>query len=158
MIRHNPPVPTPSVQIEPYTGPVDQVLDRILEAQTAGRLLRTHPLQRLDNGTVLVITELRPATEPAPDTEQAPGGKRSRFANWPVYYWAALAPFALAVAGVLVFLFIAGLRAVVVWGMANALMIGAVVLVTFLVVLVFLGALAKARHGHGHPGGYPRRY
>lgn len=139
-------LPVSAPVIEPYTGTHNEVLTRILEAQAAGRLVRTHPVQQLENGTVLVVTELRPETSTKTD-EQAPA-KRPGFANWPVYYWAALAPFAVAGVGVLAVLFVMGLYAVVQWGIANALLIGGITLAGLVTVLVFLGALARARHGY----------
>lgn len=60
-----------------------------------------------------------------------------------------------AVGAVLLFLFVVGLHALVTWGLAHAVQIGVGIAFAGVTALVFLGALAKARHGY--PGrGYHR--
>lgn len=148
MTRQNLPVPAPV--IEPYTGTRDQVLDQILQAQTAGRLVRTHPIRELDNGLVLVVTELRPETDPP--GEAPPAGEQSRFARWSPYLLAVGTVLAVVLSAVVLYLLGIGLVAAVQWGQANALTIGAVVIVAFVGALVFLAALTRARQST-HPAG-----
>lgn len=138
-------------QIEQFTGEPDNVLERILEAQQTGRLVRSHPIQRLDNGQILIVTEMRPETGTVSE-EIHP--KRGRFASLELYLLALAAVIGLALLIVSLYLFVLGLQAVVVWGSANALTIGIYLMCGFAAVLVFMGMVAKMRHGS--PG--TRRY
>jgi hypothetical protein len=146
-------VPYPgSTGTEPFfLGPLEEATRRLNEALARGTCAnpQIHPMP---DGKVLLITEVHPTT--GTGTSQVSGVSRLR--NWPLYCKAALAVPAVAVLAVTAYLFVVGLMALVAWGAANALAIGVFVLCGFVGVLVFLGALARARHGHPSTrgGGY----
>lgn len=140
------PQPLPAAEIEPFMGPHEQVLDRILEAQRAGRIVRTHPIQHLDNGQVLIITELRPELCDNPEPEKA-NPARTWWSDWHVYLTALGIVVGAVCLGAVLLLIGFGLHAVVVWGIAHAVGVGIGVLITFLMFLMFAAAIAKMRHG-----------
>lgn len=161
MIRHNPPVPTSGVEIEPYTGPASvqtyigpraTVIEQVLEAFTQGRIRRYDPPTEIDNGHVLVIGY--PTS--APEAQSPPSaGPRRWFADWPTYLLALGALVGVAIVAVLLFMVSLGLHALVIWSLNNALTIGIFALIGGMAALTFMGAVAKMRHGAGH---YPQRY
>lgn len=149
----------PSAELAPYAepdpepffvGPLEEAIRKQNAILAAGTYTRPPQLHPLDNGRVLLITEVTPhaigtAAEPAP---------AGRFARWSPYLLAGAAVLLAVVVAVLLFLFAIGLHALVQWGIANALTIGAVLAFGVVAALIFLSALAKARHGY--PAG--RRY
>lgn len=153
--------PASSGVIQPYTepepffiGPLDEAIRRQNAILQSGTFTRPPQLHQLDNGKVLLVTEVTPHPIGGQDTP-ATG---SRFGRWQPVILAGAAVLITAVGAVLLFLFVVGLKALVEWGIANALTIGAVLAVGMVAVVVFLGALAKARHGHPirSGGGYYR--
>lgn len=149
-----PPI-VPGGVIEPYTppepffiGPLDEAIARQTAILRAGAYTTPPQLHPLDNGRVLLVTEVIPGQHPT-----TPAGPVSRLARLSPYLLAGGAVLAAVTTAVLLFLFAIGLHALVQWGIANALTIGAVVAFGVVAALVFLSALAKARHGH-----HGRRY
>lgn len=138
----------PYQEPEPYfIGPLDAAIERQNAILQSGSYAAPPRLHTLPDGQVLLVTAVRPG-----DTVQ-PAGPVGRFARWSPYLLAGSVVLLAGVAAVLLFLFAIGLKALVEWGIANALTIGVVVAFAAVVALVFLSALAKARHGY--PG---RRY
>lgn len=137
-----------------FLGPLEEATARLNAVLAQGTYARPPQMHAMPDGKVLLITEVHP--NPSPGQAGAPLPGTSRLSQWPVYYKAALMVPAVAVLGVMVYLFAISLMAVVAWGIANALAIGGFLLCGFVAVLVFLGALTRARHGHpmSRGGGY----
>lgn len=134
----------------PFIGPLDvhDAIEQQSRILTSGAYTTPPQLYPLDDGRVLLVTEVKPATS---TVGPQLGGRLGR---WEPYLKAAGALLAFAVTIAVLVLFGFGLVAVVEWGIENAAMIGAGIVMLFLGVLVFLYALARARHGHRLPRGY----
>ena len=134
---------TPPADDLPFIGPlsVDEAIERQRAIVAQGTRSTLPLMHKLADGQVLLVTAVTPGAAPTP---QAQG----RFGRCQPYLLAGAAVLLAAVVAVLLFLFFVGLKALVVWGMANAVTIGAGLAFVAVTALVFLFALARARHGH----------
>lgn len=150
------PWPHPTPPQDPYfVGSLAEATARLNSVLATGQYATPPQLHPLDDGRVLLVTQIHPThpIPPHPTPSQGGTGVGGRLGKWAPVIVASGIALGVAVTAVLLFLLVVGLTALVQWGMANALTIGAIVVLTVVTGLVFLVMLARAR------GGYPvRRY
>lgn len=168
--RGLPPITTtPGTALAPYPaddppyflGPLEEAIARQNAILAAGTYTRPPQLHPLGDGRVLLVTEVTPGSAAGPRTagqsEQDPPGFLTRYRP---YILAVGAVLAVITGLVLLLLFGLGLIALVQWGQAHALAIGAGIAMVFIGGATFLVVVARGRSAAQPPAVIypPRRF